>query len=420
MDRNLRSADGSRALALRLIRVNGTLSRVELARQMGLTVAAMTNLVRSLLAEGLIEEAGSSGNTGGKPRTLFRIREDAAYAIGVSVDLHKTYFAIVNLRGTIVHRIEPAESGQGVVSIVDAIVAGVNALIADSDVPADRIVGIGIAGQGPHDRSMAGPAVAGPYADQWLSAEVGDQVSERLRMSVMMQNDANAVASGEFSISPDARASGNFACIYLGQSGLGSGIFADRQLVLGRNSYAGAIAHLSINVDGPECYCGNRGCLELYAAPPAIIDRVRSYDRSSPELAVGVSPKGPGTAADIERVYASARSGHAFAAALMAKVAQDVAAASATMATLLDLDLIVFSGDGFASLEDAFLDAAHAVSDRFASAGARPTFAVRMTVLGQGNEAAAAGAAIGLLDSSFARATGMPSQEGLVEEVAER
>jgi predicted transcriptional regulator len=60
-----RSIIDSRSLVVLLMRAHGTLSRVELAPLTGLTVAAMTNIVRDLLLDGLIEEAGSSGNTGG-------------------------------------------------------------------------------------------------------------------------------------------------------------------------------------------------------------------------------------------------------------------------------------------------------------------------------------------------------------------
>lgn len=393
-----RQASGTRALVLRLIRAYGTLSRVELAAHTGLTVAAMTTVMRNLLLDNLIEEAGSSGNTGGKPRTMLRVIGDAAYAIGVSVDLTSTSFVLVDFAGAVVRTLPARQSGGTSDELADSIVAGIGELMALTGVAPGKVLGIGIAAQGPHDWSMVGPAAAGPYADQWLDPAVGRLVEERAGMAVFVQNDANAVAVGEFSLSLDARTSGNFACIYLGQSGLGSGIFADGQLVLGRNSYAGAVAHLSIDADGPPCFCGGQGCLELYGSPRAIIEAVRAHDEVSPDSAIGVSRAGPLAATDMELLYHAARSGHSYAAEVVASVAHYIASACATMATLLDLDLIVLAGAGFVGMEPAFLDATRDVSERFREVGARPDFAVRMSRLGTGNDAAAVGAAVGVLE----------------------
>ncbi|WP_297342523.1 ROK family protein [Amnibacterium sp.] len=375
------------------------LSRVELSERMGFTVAAMTNIVRSLLSDGFIEEAGSSGNTGGKPRTLLRIKGDSAYAVGVSVDLESMSFVLVNLAGDVVDTLPTRASPQGDETLAAEIARGVDDLLERTEVPRDRVIGVGIAGQGPHGRSATGRASAGPYADQWLDDEVGHLVTRGLDLPVLIQNDANAVAAGEFSLSLDARTSGNFACVYLGESGLGSGIFTDGQLLLGSNSYAGAIAHLSIDVDGPECFCGSRGCLELYSAPRSIIEAVRAHDEDAADDAIGVAASGPVTMSDVARVYSAARSGHPYAAELVSDIARYVASASATMATLLDLNLIVFSGDGFLGIEELCLTAARDVAGRFMEVGARPGFAVRMSQLGPGNVAAAVGAAVGALEA---------------------
>jgi predicted NBD/HSP70 family sugar kinase len=393
-----RQATGTRALVLRLMRAHGALSRVELAAHTGLTVAAMTTVMRNLLLDNLIEEAGSSGNTGGKPRTMLRLIGEAAYAIGVSVDLTSTSFVLVDFAAEVVRTLPARASGGSAHELADSIAGGISELMALSGVAAEKVLGIGIAAQGPHDWSMVGPAAAGPYADQWLDPAVGRLVEDRTGMAVFVQNDANAAAVAEFSLSLDARASGNFACIYLGQSGLGSGIFADGQLVLGRNSYAGAVAHLSIDADGPPCFCGGRGCLELYGSPRAIIEAVRAHDEISPESAIGVSSRGPLAATDMELLYEAARSGHTYAAEVVATVARYIASACATMATLLDLDLIVLAGAGFVGMEPAFLRATRDVSERFREVGARPDFAVRMSTLGVGNEAAAVGAAVGVLE----------------------
>jgi predicted NBD/HSP70 family sugar kinase len=392
-----RSIIDSRSLVVLLMRAHGTLSRVELAPLTGLTVAAMTNIVRDLLFDGLIEEAGSSGNTGGKPRTMLRLRGEAGYAIGISVDLSTTRFVLVDFAGQVVGRLPVRRSARSIAQLSENIAAGVRSLADDVGIAMEKILGVGIAGQGPHDRSLARYAPT-PYADQWLDVGVGQAVEEQLHLPVLLQNDAHAVAAGEYSLSADARASANYAVVYLGESGLGSGIVVDGQLVLGSNSYAGAIAHLSMDVNGPRCFCGSQGCLELYGTPRAIIEAVRRHDADATDSLVGVSMSGPVTPTDMAALYSAARNGHPYAVAQVIKVAQYIAAAAATMAGLLDLDLIIYAGSGFLGMENAYLEAAQEVSDRFERVGARRHFAVRLSNLGSGNDSAAIGAALGVLE----------------------
>lgn len=396
VDRAKRAAAGSRSLVLRLIRANGALSRVELAALTGLTVAAMTNVTRDLLLDGLIEEAGNSGNTGGKPRTLLRIRGASGYAIGVSVDLNSLRVVLVDYAGAVVAALPAVESANRVPELAARVGAQTREVVRRAGVREADVVGVGVAGQGPHERA-AEPA-PGPYADQWLDRSIGPVLAEELQTPVVLQNDANAVAVGEFSRSLDARASGNFACVFLGESGLGSGIFLDGQLVLGSNSYAGAIAHLSMDVNGPACFCGSQGCLELYSTPRAMVDSVRLYDSISTNAAVGVSSSGAVMPSDLDVLYAAARNGHSYAVDQVGRAARYIASAAATMGTLLDLDLIVLAGAGFSGMEAAYLEAARDVANRFKRAGARRDFAVRFSGLGPGNEAAAVGAALGVLE----------------------
>ena len=370
---------------------------MELAPLTGLTTAAMTNIVRDLALEGLIEEAGSSGNTGGKPRTMLRLRAGAGYVVGVAVDLSTTQFVLLDFCGQVVGRLPVRPSTRSITRLSENISAGVRDLSAAAGIAMDKILGVGIAGQGPHDPSV-NPLAPAPYADQWLDVGVGRAVEEQLHMPVLLQNDANAVAVGEYGLNEDARASGNYAVVYLGESGLGSGLVVDGQLVLGSNSYAGAIAHLSLDVNGPACFCGSRGCLELYGTPRAMIEAVRRHDAETTDPPIGVSTSGPVTPADLTALYSAALNGHAYAMDLVTQVARYIAAAAATTAGLLDLDLIIYSGSGFSGMETAFLGAAQDVSDRFRRVGARRHFAVRWSRLGAANDAAAVGAALGVLE----------------------
>src|SRR4051794_38988259 len=84
-------------IVLDLIRAARTISRVELVEASGLTGATITNVVRELMDDGLIEEAGRTESTGGKPRTLLRLRARARFTVGVQLDRCSCTIVIIDL-----------------------------------------------------------------------------------------------------------------------------------------------------------------------------------------------------------------------------------------------------------------------------------------------------------------------------------
>src|SRR3954453_11465800 len=94
----------SRALIVDSIRSAGTVSRVELTQITGLTAPSVTTLVRRLMDEGLGDEAGRGSSTGGKPRTMLRIRAAARYVVGVHLSADSLTYVLVDYAGGVVAR----------------------------------------------------------------------------------------------------------------------------------------------------------------------------------------------------------------------------------------------------------------------------------------------------------------------------
>src|SRR5690606_30921399 len=85
---------------LDLLRTRGTLSRVELAGRTGLTAAAITHVVRRLIADGLVHEVGRDPRQGrGQPRRLLELASDSWYAVGVQVDRTSTTVVVLDFAG---------------------------------------------------------------------------------------------------------------------------------------------------------------------------------------------------------------------------------------------------------------------------------------------------------------------------------
>jgi glucokinase len=98
-------------------------------------------------------------------------------------------------------------------------------------------------------------------------------VSERFSKPCVLENDANAAAWGE-KWAGAGREAGSLVMLTLG-TGVGGGIVIDNKLWRGANNVAAEIGHMVIQTDGPQCNCGNRGCVEVYASATGMVRRFK-------------------------------------------------------------------------------------------------------------------------------------------------
>ncbi len=109
---------------------------------------------------------------------------------------------------------------------------------------------------------------------------VADYIAEVLKKPVYVENDANAAAYGEF-IAGSAKGAHNAVCITLG-TGVGGGIIIDDKIYSGFNFAGAEIGHMVIEVDGPECTCGRRGCFEVFSSATGLIRMTKEAMDSDP------------------------------------------------------------------------------------------------------------------------------------------
>ncbi len=179
------------------------------------------------------------------------------YVIGVDLGGTNIRAALVDFEGKVVTK-SKVSTGKDPLQVLFKLL---DSVYADN---AQEVAGIGIAAAGLID-SENGVVMRSPNIPKLDGVNLKAQIAERYKTHVVIENDANAAAYGEKSsgAGKDVR---NFVMFTLG-TGIGTGIvFHDKLLPV-----AAEIGHISINIDGPQCPCGNVGCLELYASATAII-----------------------------------------------------------------------------------------------------------------------------------------------------
>jgi len=394
---------GAREAILDAIRAAETLSRVELSAMTGLTEASVSTTVRRLLDEGLVVEKGRTP-TGGKPRTMLRLDPAARIAVGVHLDDDLTTYVLTGQTGGIISRMNrPTPAGTDRDAVLRRLVADIASLVDGSGIDRARCLGIGLVWSGPRTRPAVPPGeprFAVPLDGPRPPGRYGDDLDRRLAEAtgwpVLLENDATAAAVGEYWVAR-VEATRPFVALYLG-SGIGAGIVLDGMALRGRHADAGEFGHLCLQIDGPACWCGSRGCLEALAGPQVVVEAALADPAAAGEAGLERAAR-RSTIADFAAVARAARAGAPRCRALLEGSARYVAAAAESVVNLLDVDLLVLTGPGFAAASFVY---GPAITDRIAAADARTwRRAVSVTVSLAAATASATGAAALVLQSSL-------------------
>ncbi|BCY09786.1 ROK family transcriptional regulator [Actinoplanes sp. L3-i22] len=368
---------GSRALIVDVIRSAVSISRVEVAERTGLTQPSISNIVRDLIADGIVHETGSTGSARGKPRQLLAITPATRFGVGFQLGPDTVTCVAIDLTGGVVGR-EVVPLGDS--DLADQLAERFDDFLLDLDLPRDRIEGLAIV-------APAAPPSSGDSPPEWAAARRG--LAERLGIPVLVENDAAAAALGEFWTRRVSREQA-FGSVYL-SAGVGAGLVFGGALFRGTSFDAGELGHLSIMYDGRPCPCGNRGCVERYASMTATVDAAR-------EAGLAVDHKNVFSAYDA--IAHAAVSGDPDAFAVVDQAAGYLSVAVTSMVNLLDLGRVVLTGPGMAIAGSIY--ARRLRAQLAATAHARFRHGIVVELSAQPRDAAGIGAAALVVQASIA------------------
>lgn len=280
----------NRAMVLQRLFHDGPSSRADLARSTGLTKVTVSDLVGSLMEEGLVADLGlrAEGRIG-KPATLVGLRTEAFQVVAVDLAADAVmHGAVLDLTGTVIQRRSVPLEGRTGQAAVDALVSFCRALVGSATQP---VLGVGVGSPGVVDD--AGTVLQAPNRG-WYDVPLAAVLSQALGLPVHVANDANTACLGEFTF---GGAGGRGLMVVTVGEGVGAGIVLDGALVQGHQHAAGEIGHVTA-VDerdevgpaplGPPepCACGRRGCLETVLSVPALRRRTEGLDALDAERAL--------------------------------------------------------------------------------------------------------------------------------------
>jgi N-acetylglucosamine repressor len=258
-------------LVLRALYDDSPLSRADLARLTGLTRTSVSDLVGSLIDEGLIEEVGRGRSSGGKSPILLRVAPEGRLLIGLDLADSQFSGAVVNLRGDILRSMQLPLEGLDGEAAVELVFRLVDALRADDPSP---LLGIGIGAPGVIDTRSG--TVRWSVNLEWADLPLGPLVESRYGVPVVVANDSHAAALAELTFYRRPRPN-NLIVIKVGR-GVGAGVIVNGQLFQGDGYGAGEFGHVSPGHKGAPCRCGRKGCLETRTSMRALVDAARTVE----------------------------------------------------------------------------------------------------------------------------------------------
>ncbi|MEX0427442.1 ROK family glucokinase [Nocardioides sp. DS6] len=305
-------------------------------------------------------------------------------ACGVDVGGTKILGGVVDEDGTILDEVRVDSPATDVEAIEAAIAAVVKELASRHEF---RSVGVGAAGYIDKARStvMFAPNIA------WRDVNLRERLEKQVGVSVVIENDANAAAWGEFAYGAGADVD-DLLLVTVG-TGVGGGLVLDGELYRGAFGVGAEIGHMRVVPNGILCGCGNKGCFEQYASGSALVRDARAAASAGSLLARGLLDRAGGDTARITGplVTEAARDGDPFAVEALTTLGMWLGEGIASLTAVLD-PAVVAIGGGVADADELLLGPTRrAFAAQLTGRGHRPVLEIRKASLG--NRAGLIGAA---------------------------
>ena len=337
----------NRVAVLRAIVGYGPISRRALRDTTGLTSSTITNIVAELIAGGLVQELGAieparGSSRAGRREVLVDLMTDGGIVLGAYIGVQETHISVGGPRAEILHRERlPTHPERGAVDLIRRLAACVESLLQEPSIRRDRLIGFGLGTVGIVDPD-AGVLRDAPELG-WREVPLRAMLQEAIDLPIVVDSGRRGMALAEmmFGLGQHVR---DFAHVHIAST-IVAGLVLDQRLHRGATGAAGSLGHTTVAGEHHPCGCGKVGCLDTIASEVAMERRAAEVVAMRPdgllarELAEKWEPVGR------YAIYRAAQAGDADALAIIVEAGRALGRAIANVLSVLDLRLVVLSGD---------------------------------------------------------------------------
>lgn len=263
----------NKGIILNTIKEHGQISRSELVHITKLALPSALNVVGELLSEEIIIEDGKVDSSMGRKPIILRINADYGFIFGVNIG-RKLSIILLNFNDEILEEVsEITYMKEGPRGFVNQIKRIIYEIIEARSIPREKILGIGVATLG--TRFKTGSLINMSEFQGWQDVDYGKLLEEILpEFKTICEYITVCGAVGErwFGKGRDVK---NYIYLYI-DYGVGGAAIIDGKLYKGKQgTYPVHIGHHIVQINGEQCYCGSKGCLEAYTSSNSIVTRLK-------------------------------------------------------------------------------------------------------------------------------------------------
>lgn len=329
------SREINRQIAFNLVREKQPISRAELARLMGVRPGAISLLVNELLGSGLVFEGAKGESKVGRRPMQLHIDTRRRCAVAVDVSASRTSLMVTDLVGrplldvsAFPTRRRPEELVKDVVQQVDRVFRAHPEL--------GECVGLGVVVPGMVE--LEGGRLKHCPTLGWRDVDILEPLQAATKLPVFVENWCKAcVLAQVWAVTGDVPADGSVAFVNV-SDGVGVGIAIDGKLLRGAHNISGEFGHVALNMYGPRCACGQRGCWEAYVSHRATTAR---YLGADPSWAGSAEPSEP----TVQEIVTRARAGEGKALETLRETGHYLGRGFATIIKTIDPSRLYVGGD---------------------------------------------------------------------------
>lgn len=318
---------------LKMLALYAPVSRIELARNTGLSKMSLTNIISEFNELGYIKEIGLDIEAAGKRKpVLLELCERAICSVGINITRNYTEGCLADITGKILYTKRMEYSSLDKESLLEIVSSLIWEIINLGD---NNIVGIGISCIGPLNLEE-GKILSPTKFYDIENVAIVDEMKEKFDLPVYLYKNTICATLAEkyYGLGRDKD---NFIYISV-TKGVGCAAVVNGNQLFGKNGYACEIGHISVNPDGEECPCGNRGCLERYAN---IVKTVKNFRQ-----AVGNGEKTSVTGEiTFEKIIAAAMEKDKLATRIIDDMCKYLAVGIVSAINIFDPELVIIGGD---------------------------------------------------------------------------
>jgi N-acetylglucosamine repressor len=331
-----RLSEINRLAVLRSISGRQTFTKMDVVREAHLSLPTVNDILATLQAESYVTPNGNGESRGGRPPALYRFNPVARYAIGIKVDSPTIAIGLVDLQSNLHRVVEYPFNDDSTSEYIEAtLTQGVMNMLAEQKIEPAKVIGLGIGVPGYFERDTGNWLGYLPLRS-FKQLPLRDLLSNKFGVPVYVQPASNIYTFAEMQKSPLSLR--DDVLIITCTEGIKASVVVDGRILSGDHGNFGRLGHFTVVDHGRDCYCGMKGCLEMYSSGRSIREEIKSKQMQIDAITDLNDPALP------YRVFQLAAEGNETCRRLVENTIPYMAYAFAALINLTDIGHIVLLG----------------------------------------------------------------------------